>query len=119
MELEEAPVSPGTTAVDSESPQSPKEGISRTWSMGSYPKLSRFMGSRPDVAIFRRFGTLNVESLLCLQSELAHKENRLQKLREREERAEDEKGLAAQRSWYKSSVNPSTTRVTTASSTNL
>lgn len=87
------------TAVASE-PASPTQGITRSWSTGSYPKLSELMGSWPDVAIFRRFGSLNAQNLLFLQAELAHLERHLRLMREREEKAEDEKGIMAQRSWY-------------------
>jgi len=68
--------------------------------MGSYPKLSDFMGSWPDVAIFRRFGSLNAQNLLFLQAEISHLERELQIIREREEKSEDEKGILAQRNWF-------------------
>ena len=55
--------------------------MERTLSVGSYPKLSEFMGSWSDVAIFRRFANLNAENLLFLQAELLHLEQELQDLR--------------------------------------
>jgi hypothetical protein len=100
-ELEVVPVeSQAATVVDS---PPPVQGISRSstqWSMGSYPKLSRLMGRWPDVAIIRRFATLNIETLLALQAEISHLEDELKQLREEEERHNDEKGLNAQRYWF-------------------
>ena len=101
-DFEKQPESPeiATLVASEEKPPTPTQGISRTWSMGSYPKLSRFMGSWPDVAIFRRFGNLNVENLLFLQAEISHLEARLRTLRQEEDDRKDPKGLAAQRSWF-------------------
>jgi hypothetical protein len=42
-----------------------------------YHRLASVMGMFPDVAIFRRFSTLNVENILYLQAELVDLENRL------------------------------------------
>lgn len=89
----------GTTVIESE-PTIPVPGINRSWSTGSYPRLSEFMGLWPEMAIFRRFGALNAQNLLFLQAELAHLERELKKTREREERRDDHKGLLAQRSWF-------------------
>jgi hypothetical protein len=89
----------GTTVTGSE-PPTPIQGINRTWSSGSYPRLSEFMGLWPEVAIFRRFGALNAQNLLFLQAEIAHLERELKNIRERDDRREDEKGLLAQRSWF-------------------
>ena len=89
----------GTTVIDSE-PATPVPGINRSWSSGSYPRLSEFMGLWPEMAIFRRFGALNTQNLLFLQAELAHLERELKKTREREERREDHSGLLGQRSWF-------------------
>lgn len=89
----------GTTVAESE-PPTPIQGIARTWSSGSYPRLSEFMGLWPEVAIFRRFGALNAQNLLFLQAEIAHLERELKIIREREEKREDERGLLAQRSWF-------------------
>jgi hypothetical protein len=90
----------GTTVVNTSEPPTPVPGITRTWSSGSYPRLSEFMGLWPEVAIFRRFGALNSQNLLFLQAEIAHLERELKVIREREEKREDEKGLLAQRSWF-------------------
>ena len=45
-----------------------------------YPKLSGRMGMVPEMAIFRRFGTLNAQMLLYMQSELIHLEEELREL---------------------------------------
>lgn len=89
----------GTTVANSE-PATPVQGINRTYSSGSYPRLSEFMSLWPEVAIFRRFGALNAQNLLFLQAEIAHLEQELKIIREREEKWEDERGLLAQRSWF-------------------
>lgn len=88
------------TTVTACDPPAPTQGINRTWSTGSYPRLSEFMGLWPEVAIFRRFGALNAQNLLFLQAEIAHLERELQVIREQEEKREDERGLLAQRSWF-------------------
>ncbi|KAF7514121.1 hypothetical protein GJ744_004446 [Endocarpon pusillum] len=88
------------TPVTGREPPTPVPGINRTWSTGSYPRLSEFMGLWPEVAIFRRFGALNTQNLLFLQAEIAHLERELQVIRETEEKREDERGLLAQRSWF-------------------
>ena len=88
------------TPIPKNEPPAPVPRINRTWSSGSYPRLSEFMGLWPEVAIFRRFGALNTQNLLFLQAEIAHLERELQIIREREEKREDERGLLAQRSWF-------------------
>jgi hypothetical protein len=47
--------------------------------MNGYSKLASLMGSHPELAIFRRFGTLNAQNLLYLQAELVHLERKLQR----------------------------------------
>ena len=44
--------------------------------MGDYHKFSKFMGSWPTMSIFRRFGTLNAQNILFLQSELVYLEGK-------------------------------------------
>lgn len=78
----------------------PDPRIDRVNSAGSYPRLSEFMSLWPEVAIFRRFGALNVQNLLFLQAEIAHLEAELKMVREREEKQEDTRGILAQRSWF-------------------
>ena len=84
----------------SSEPPTPTQGISRSWSMGSYPKLSTFMASWPDVAIFRRFGALNAQNLLFLQAEITHLERELEIIRKNNELNNDEKGLHGDRNWF-------------------
>ena len=42
-----------------------------------YPRIGRFMGRSPPLAIFRRFSALNAENLLYLQAELKVLETKL------------------------------------------
>ena len=53
-----------------------------------YPKLSGRMGMVPEMAIFRRFGALNAQMLLYMQSELIHLEEELRKLELEDSRSE-------------------------------
>ena len=63
--------------------------------MGNYQKLSKFMGTWPEMNVFRRFGTLQAQNLLFLQAELSHLEDQLEDIRaerrENEEFSEKEK----------------------------
>lgn len=45
-----------------------------------YPKLGGRMGLVPEMAMFRRFGALNSQVLLYMQSELIHLESELREL---------------------------------------
>jgi hypothetical protein len=45
-----------------------------------YTKLASLLGSHPDLAIFRRFGSLNATNLLYMQAELINLEAKLQRL---------------------------------------
>jgi len=45
--------------------------------MNGYTKLASLMGHHSELAIFRRFGTLNARNLLYLQAELVHLELKL------------------------------------------
>jgi hypothetical protein len=99
LDEKNAPDLDGTMTTNSD-PPTPVQGINRTWSSGSYPRLSEFMGLWPEVSIFRRFGALSAQNLLFLQAEIAHLERELKVIREQEEKREDERGLLAQRSWF-------------------
>ena len=46
-------------------------------SLKGYPKLATLMGEFPEVAIFRRFGTLTMLNLMRLQAELVEIEEKL------------------------------------------
>jgi hypothetical protein len=45
-----------------------------------YPKLACHMGTYPEYAIYRRFGSLNSQNLLYYQAELTHLERKLRRL---------------------------------------
>ncbi|KAH8593912.1 hypothetical protein B0O99DRAFT_574662 [Bisporella sp. PMI_857] len=45
-----------------------------------YPKLGCHMGTYPECAIYRRFGSLNSQNLLYYQAELTHLERKLRRL---------------------------------------
>jgi hypothetical protein len=47
--------------------------------MEGYAKLATIMGAHPEVAVFKRFGTLNTQNILYLQAELTDLELRLKK----------------------------------------
>jgi hypothetical protein len=47
--------------------------------MPGYTKLASLMGAHPEVAISRRFGSLNAQNLLYLQAELVKLELKLQR----------------------------------------
>lgn len=102
---EEKFASPSDDVGAENEPESPISGPTRTLSMGSYPKLSKLMGSYPDVALFRKFGDLNAQNLLFLQAELTHLEEKLKFLRFDELRSEDPKALQRQQSWWSLSGN--------------
>lgn len=87
-------------AITNSNVPAPVPGINRTFSSGSYPRLSEFMSLWPEVAIFRRFSALNTQNLLFLQAEIAHLERELCTIRKKEEQRADVKGLMAQRSWF-------------------
>ena len=53
-----------------------------------YPKLGGRMGMVPEMAMFRRFGTLNAQMLLYMQSELIHLENDLRELEQEDSQSD-------------------------------
>ena len=63
--------------------------------MEGYAKLSQLMGEFPDVAVFKRYSTLNVQNILYLQARLENLEARL-----RQFALEDETSNAAARKLY-------------------
>lgn len=54
--------------------------IAPTGEVRGYPKVARLMGSYPDVAIFRRFGSLTMFNLMRLQAELLVIEDELRSI---------------------------------------
>ena len=52
--------------------------------MEGYAKIAQVMGQHEELAIFRRFSTLNMHNLLYLQAELVHLESDYQEIAERD-----------------------------------
>jgi hypothetical protein len=59
--------------------------------MKGYPKLASLMGACPEIAIFRRFGALNAENLLYLQTELVRLEFELRQVTQENDNSIDPK----------------------------
>ena len=68
--------------------------------MEGYTRLASLMGSRPEVAILRRFGSLNARNLLYLQAELVALENSLRACAEKNSMSSDADRAAGARDWY-------------------
>lgn len=86
---------PSSPVPSSPDPSSPDPSFRAP--MGDYTKLSRFMGSWPEMSNFRKFGALNAQNLLYLQAELANLEDQLHEIRRRD--AMDEKKRQYATSW--------------------
>ena len=68
--------------------------------MEGYAKLASLMGSHPEVAILRRFATLNAQNLLYLQAELVALENDLQSIAAEDCASGDPHRTIYSRDWY-------------------
>jgi DNA-binding HxlR family transcriptional regulator len=68
--------------------------------MDGYAKMGRLMGEYPEVAIFRRFGALNMENLLLLQAELQDLEIRLRELQKADLESGHVDRTNYSRDWY-------------------
>ncbi|KAI4103509.1 MAG: hypothetical protein LQ339_004234 [Xanthoria mediterranea] len=68
--------------------------------MEGYPKLASLMGACPEVAILRRFGSLNARNLLYLQAELVALEETLRACTERNNASNDADRIRSARDWY-------------------
>lgn len=68
--------------------------------MEGYNKLASLMGACPEVAILRRFGSLNARNLLYLQAELVALEDSLRACTERNKASSDADRAASARDWY-------------------
>ncbi|MCJ1369387.1 hypothetical protein MMC20_000598 [Loxospora ochrophaea] len=68
--------------------------------MDGYPRLARLIGQKPEVAIFRRFGTLNAENLLFLQAELLTLERELRDIVTDDLTSDDEQRKSYSSSWW-------------------
>ena len=64
-----------------------------------YAKISRLMSQHGELAIFRRFSQLNLQSLLYLQAELTHLEADLRRVAVRDH-ADPNRAIYAQHWWY-------------------
>lgn len=67
--------------------------------MSGYAKLGLFMAHAPELAIFRRFGALNVQSLLYLQAELHHLEKELREYAQEDEASGHPERLHYSKDW--------------------
>jgi len=63
-----------------------------------YERLAQFMGTYPELAIFRRFGALNLQNLLYLQAELLHLEDELKEIIKEDN--ENPNRFVFSRNWY-------------------
>ncbi|KAL9037618.1 MAG: hypothetical protein Q9180_003618, partial [Flavoplaca navasiana] len=68
--------------------------------MEGYAKLASIMGAHPEVAILRRFGSLNARNLLYLQAELTALEQTLRACTEKNIQSSDADRTASARDWY-------------------
>jgi hypothetical protein len=70
-----------------------------------YPKLAGQIELRPQLAIFRRFGSLNALNLLYLQADLALFQNELEHQQGVDNRSGDPRKLEYATSWYRLSTS--------------
>lgn len=68
--------------------------------MEGYAKLASIMGAHPEVAILRRFGSLNARNLLYLQAELTALEQNLRACTEKNATSSDADRTASAKDWY-------------------
>ena len=68
--------------------------------MEGYTRLASLMGACPEVAILRRFGSLNARNLLYIQAELVALEGSLQACTEGNNASNDSDRVASARDWY-------------------
>lgn len=64
-----------------------------------YIKLGSLMGTHPEVAIFRRFGSLNAQNLLHLQAELVSLESKLVRCAKADTESQDQNRKIYDRDW--------------------
>lgn len=65
-----------------------------------YPKLAAKFEIFPEVAIYRRFGSLNALNLLYYQAELTYLERQLQEQQRRDDTDRTGSGAGYARNWY-------------------
>jgi hypothetical protein len=66
---------------------------------GGYARLAEHMGRHPELAIYRRYGTLANQTLLFYHAEIAELEQRLQELQERDRNSGDKVCQLYDRAW--------------------
>lgn len=66
----------------------------KPWTAKGYPRLAQLMGAYTEVAIFRRFGSLNTLSVLSLQAELVELEDKYKQCVERDNQSENSRDLS-------------------------
>jgi hypothetical protein len=67
--------------------------MSKSNKLKGYAPLASLMSTHPEIAIFRKFSTLNAQNLLYLQAELVYLESKLQRHASEDRQA----GIAAER----------------------
>ncbi|KAH8803659.1 hypothetical protein F5884DRAFT_681882 [Xylogone sp. PMI_703] len=68
--------------------------------MGGYAKMAGLMGNYPEIAIFRRFGALNVENILLLQAELRDLEVQLREVQKEDHNSGHQDRCVYARDWW-------------------
>ncbi|KAI0184977.1 hypothetical protein EV127DRAFT_515707 [Xylaria flabelliformis] len=68
---------------------------------GGYTRLAEYMGQQPQLAIFRRFGTLTNANLLYLQAEITDLEHQLKFVQKQDSQSNDDARQEYFRSWYR------------------
>lgn len=67
--------------------------------MEGYPRLGALMGAKPELAIFRRYSKLNMQSLLYMQAEINELETELQEIAFEDHRSGDPEMQKYSREW--------------------
>ncbi|KAK5632041.1 hypothetical protein RRF57_007755 [Xylaria bambusicola] len=68
---------------------------------GGYNRLAEYMGQQPQLAIYRRFGTLANANLLYLQAEITELENQLRTIQDEDSQSNDDARRKYFQSWYR------------------
>ncbi|KAI9876633.1 MAG: hypothetical protein M1830_006055 [Pleopsidium flavum] len=69
-------------------------------SLEGYPKLSAFLSSFPETALFRKFGALNIQNLLYLQAELSELEVELREIAKEDSQSGDSERVLFNKDWW-------------------
>jgi hypothetical protein len=76
----------------------PRRALARK--VRGYPKLAAQIGLRPELSIFRRFGSLNSENLLYLQVELVLLEQKLEEQQQADSESGHQRKIKYAHNWY-------------------